>query len=63
MNWLKKVNAIDTSGLIKITDYDIKMIGIEGKKPSITSLSTTAVLNAVKHKISNVSNLVKKKRL
>ena len=46
MNWLKflKVNAIDTSGLVR--DYDPKISDIDGKIASITSLATIATLFA-----------------
>ena len=42
------------------TDYNAKIIEIEGKIPNITGLATTVVVNAVENKITNVSNLVKK---
>ena len=42
----------------KIITLKSKMLKI--KKPSITNLATTAALPAVKNKIPNVSNLVKK---
>ena len=53
---VRKVNVIDTSGLVEKT----KVNGIKGKIPSTTGLATTAALNAVKNKIPNVSDLVKK---
>ena len=61
---VKNVNAIDASGLKK-TGYDNKASEIEVsinyvKAHSITGLPTTAALNAVKNKIPNVSDLVKK---
>ena len=34
----------------------------EGKTPSITGLATAAALNAVEHKVPNVSNLIKKEK-
>ena len=55
---VKKVNTIDTSGLVKRTDYDAKITDIEGKIPIITGLSSTASIHADKNKISNFSNLV-----
>ena len=50
----------DTSGLLKKTDYNAKIIEIEGKIPSIFGLATTAALTAVENKIPNFNNLVKK---
>ena len=44
---VKKINAIDTSGLVKKTDFDTNMKAINGDVPSIAELATTAVLNAV----------------
>ena len=56
---LKKINAIDTSGLFIGTGYDPKIMEIKGETPSVASLLTTANLNAADNKITNVSNLVK----
>ena len=42
-------------------DYSTKISEIEGKIPSIAGLDTIATLTAVKNRIPNVSNLVKKK--
>ena len=42
------------------TDYNAKIIEIEGKIPSVTGLATSVVVNAVENKITNVSNQVKK---
>ena len=50
----------DTSGLVKKTDYDAKITGIEGKIPSITCFTTISALNVVENKIHNVNDLVKK---
>ena len=58
---VKKINAIDTSGLIKKTDFDAKMKGIKGDVPSIAGLATTAVLNAGLYKMPGANNLVIKK--
>ena len=55
---LKKINAIDTNGLFIETGYDPKIMKIKGEIPSVASLLTTANLNAVDNKITNVSNLV-----
>ena len=57
---VKNVNAIYTSGPVKTTDYDKKIIKIEGKIPSNTCLATTAALNTVKNELRNVSDLVTK---
>ena len=57
---VKNVNAIDTSGLVRKTDYDNKITDIEDKTLTITGLATAATLNAVKNEIPNVSDIVKK---
>ena len=58
---VKNVNAIDACGLVRKTDYDNKTTAIEGKKTlATTGLATTAILNAVKNEIPNVSDIVKK---
>ena len=57
---VKNVNAIDACGLVRKTDYDIKTTAIEGKTLTTTGLATTAILNAVKNEIPNVSDIVKK---
>ena len=51
---------IDTSGLVKKTNYDAKLTEIESKIPSISGLATTSTLTAVENKIRDVSNLIKK---
>ena len=51
---------LDTSDLVKKTDYSSKISEIENKRPSISGLATTSALTAVENKIANVSNLVKK---
>ena len=58
---VKKVNAIDTSGLLKKKKKkkkknDNKITEIEGKIPNITSLATTSV----KSKVPNDCDLVKR---
>ena len=59
--FVKKVNAIDTSKHVNKTDYDAKIKDIEDKIPSIYNLTATVALSAVeKNKIPKVSNLVKK---
>ena len=50
----------DTSGLVKKTDYNVKITKIEDKIPSICSLATNAALTAVENKIPNINRLVKK---
>ena len=50
----------DTSGLVKKTDYDTKIAGIEGKIPDVGNLATKTALTTVENKIPSVSNLVKK---
>ena len=60
MNWFKKIDLIDTSKLVKETDYENKISDIEGKIASITGLATTTALNAVENEIPNISDLVKK---
>ena len=57
---VKKVNANNTKGLVKKTDYDNKVTKIERKTPSITGLATTVAFNTVKNAIPNVSHLFKK---
>ena len=44
----------------KKTDYNAKITEIDGKIPGITGLVTTAAINIVENKITDVSNLVKK---
>ena len=51
MIWLKK------------TDYNTKIIEIEGKIQSTSGLATNAALSAAENKIPNISSLVKKNRL
>ena len=53
----------NTSGLIKKTEYNVKITEIEGKVPSVSGLATNAALSAVEEKIPNISNLVKKQRI
>ena len=49
--------------LLRKTDYNTKIIEIEGKIPSITGLATTAALTAVENKTPDVNNLVKEKQI
>ena len=46
--------------LLKETDYNAKIIEIQGKITSISGLYTNAALTAVEDKIHNISSLVKK---
>ena len=49
--------------LLKKTDYNSKITGIEGKIADVSNLVTKTALNAVENKISDASNLAKKNRL
>ena len=51
---------LDSSGLVRKTDYNAKITEIEDKIPSISGLGTNTALTAVENKIPNVNNLVKK---
>ena len=53
---VKKVDAIETSKLLKKQDYD-NIYKIDGKIPSITGLATTTTLTAVKNKIPTVNDI------
>ena len=46
--------------LLKETDYNAKIIEMQGKITSISDLFTNAALTAVEDKIHNISSLVKK---
>ena len=46
--------------LLKETDYNAKIIKMQGKITSISGLFTNAALTAVEDKIHNISSLVKK---
>ena len=52
---VKKVNVIDTSRLVKKTDFHAKINEIKGEIPSISGLAATAALNVVDKKIPHVS--------
>ena len=56
---VKKFTGIDTSRLVKKTDYDAKINEIKVKILSIIGLAITAALNDAKNKISNITDLVK----
>ena len=47
--------------MLKKTDYNVKISEIENKIPSISGLATNSALTAIESKISDGSNLVKKK--
>ena len=49
------------TGLLKKTDYNVKITEIEGKVVTISGLATTAELTTVGNKIPRISNLVKKR--
>ena len=51
----------DASGVVKKANYNNKTIEIENKMPNISGLASNSALTAVEDKVSNVSNLVKKK--
>ena len=55
-----KVDNVDTSRLVKKTDYNTKITKIEGTIPDISNLATKTALTTVKNKIPDVSSLVKK---
>ena len=54
----KKIPGVND--LVKKTDFNAKVTGIEGKIPSISGLATNSALTAVQNKIPDVSGLVKK---
>ena len=49
--------------IIIITNYNSKIAEIKDKIPSITGLVTNAALTAVENEITDISSLVKKKRI
>ena len=53
----------DISGLVKKTDYNTKIIEIEGKIPDISNLATKTALTTVENKIHDISNLATKTAL
>ena len=48
--------------LLKKTNYNAKITEIESKIPSISGLATHFALTAIKNKMPDVSDLVKKKK-
>ena len=51
---------LDTSGLVKKTNYNTKITEVEDKIPDISNLATKSLVNKVENRIPSVSNLVKK---
>ena len=49
-----------TSGLVKKTNYNVKIIQIEVKLLNTNGLATTAAVDTVKNKIPDLNNIVKK---
>ena len=45
--------------MVKKTDFNTKVAEIEGKKPSITGLTTNSELTVVENKIPDVNGLIK----
>ena len=56
--WTKKIPYV--SGLVKKTNFNAKIIEVEGKIPSFSGLATNSALTAVENKILDNSTLVKK---
>ena len=61
MNWLKKVNAINTTGLVNRINFNTGIKVIKDKIPKITDLAFNANLNVkiseVKNEILNINRL------
>ena len=55
-----EIEIADTSGIVEKIGCNAKIIKIEGKKTSISTLATKAALTAVENKIPTVSILAKK---
>ena len=53
----------NTSDLVKKTNYNPKIIEIEGKILDVSSLATKTALTTVENKIPNTNNLVKKQTM
>ena len=51
---------LSVTNLATTAALNAKIIDVKNKTPNIADLTTNTALTAVKHKISNVSNLVKK---
>ena len=54
-----KVNNIDTSGLVKKSDYNTKITELENRLPDITSLATKTALTTVENNIPRIKFLKK----
>ena len=50
-------------GLLKKTDFNAKIIEIEGKILSINGFTINAALTAVENEIPDITNLIKKKQI
>ena len=60
INWLKKANAIDTSGFVFKAQYTTENSDLENKIPSIRGLvkkQIRAKINGIKGKIPKVTGL------
>ena len=55
-----KVDNIDTSGLVKKTDYNTKITEIKDKIPDSNSLATKTAFTTVENKIPSITGLVRK---
>ena len=51
---------LDTSGLVKKTDYNAKITEIENKIPDVSNLATKTALTTVENKIPDITNLATK---
>ena len=58
---LSKLSDAVKNDVVKKDVYKAKIKNIEDKIPDITNLAIKACLNAAENKITNISNLVKKK--
>ena len=61
INQNQKKKILDNSGLVKKTDYNIKLTELENKIPDVSNLATKTALTAGENKIPSISSLVKKK--
>ena len=58
MNWLQRVNAINTSRLVKEIDYNTNIKDIEDKIPNLATTTTlNAKINKVKGEIPSITGL------
>ena len=62
INQNQKKKILDNSGLVKKTDYNIKLTELENKIPDVSNLATKTALTAGEKKIPSISSLVKKKK-